>query len=247
MKVLLISDIHGNYPALTAIESYFSETRFNHIINCGDSLVYAPFPNEVLKWLRKNGAITILGNTDKKVIKLIHGRSFIKPSKPEKRIMYTSTAEQLTTKNRKHLLSFNIKEELRFNEDAPHPYKINNLLGIFHGSPAKPHEFLFATSPVDRFNELASEFPYNIIVTGHSHTPFHITVNGTHFVNPGSVGRMFDGNPAASCAVLDVSRDNLYIHHYRIPYDVRSVIDELKRQKLPEVYQTMFLIGKKLN
>jgi hypothetical protein len=62
------------------------------IFNCGDTLVYAPFPNETIDWLRRRAVFSIRGNTDDKVIKLLKGKSFRKPSKPEKRIMYTSTA-----------------------------------------------------------------------------------------------------------------------------------------------------------
>ena len=54
MNILLISDIHANFPALVAVETFFRKTPFDAVINAGDSLVYAPFPNETLAWLQKN-------------------------------------------------------------------------------------------------------------------------------------------------------------------------------------------------
>ena len=118
MNILLLSDIHGNFPALTAIEAFFADERFDHIINCGDSLVYAPFPCETLDWLERHRAISILGNTDKKVIRLLQGKPLRKPANEEKRIMYTSTAAQLDAAARKHLLSLPVSFSLRLSQPA---------------------------------------------------------------------------------------------------------------------------------
>ncbi len=43
-RILLLADIHGNSPALLAIDRVLDATAFDYIVNCGDSLVYAPFP-----------------------------------------------------------------------------------------------------------------------------------------------------------------------------------------------------------
>ncbi|WP_163339647.1 metallophosphoesterase [Desulfopila sp. IMCC35008] len=247
MEILLISDIHGNYPALEAVAQRLEPSAFDHIINCGDSLVYGPFPNKTLNWLQQHRAISILGNTDKKVIKLLSGKTFKKPSKPEKLIMYRVCANQLSMKNSSYIGSLPIKASLDL------PWKIDgssyhsSTIGIFHGSPARPHEFLFDTTEQNRFEDLAREYPYRVIVTGHSHTPYHLSVGQTHFINPGSVGRMFDGDPAASCAVLEVSANSIEVRHFRIPYNIDAVISGLRKHQLPQIYEDMFKTGRKLN
>ena len=209
MLLLLISDIHANFPALTAIEEKFRALQFDHIINCGDSLVYGPFPNETLSWLKKKGAISILGNTDKKVIKLLKGKTFKKPSNPEKRVMYTWTADNLDTESTNYLLNLKIEEELIVSLQKTKKHQTWEI-GIFHGSPAKPHEFLFHSTADERFIELASMCKAEIIVCGHSHDPFHKKFGRQHFINPGSVGRMFDGNPEASCAIIELNKDTCW-------------------------------------
>lgn len=247
MRILLLADIHGNMPALEAIDLHFADTPLDCIVNCGDTLVYAPFPNQVLRWLRQRKAISILGNTDKKVIKLLKGKDFSKPSNPEKRVMYTHTARQLTKKNRAMLRDFPKSASVMLPAYEDNRSALQNELAIFHGSPARHHEFLFDTTPEQRFTLLAKEFPYRAIVTGHSHTPYHRIVENTHFINPGSVGRMFDGNQAASCAMLDCDANTLTVTHFRISYDVREVMDEIGRHNLPAIYQQMYRLGKKLN
>ncbi|MBM9613513.1 metallophosphoesterase family protein [Desulfobulbus rhabdoformis] len=238
MKILLISDIHGNYPALAAVSEAVSKHTISYVLNCGDSLVYAPFPNQTLDWLRDNEAFTIRGNTDDRVIKLLKGKNFKKPANPEKRIMYTSTAEALSKENAAYLLEQKKKKLLRLG---------HSFIGLYHGSPAEHEEFLFADTPDKRFKELAKKTHCEIVITGHSHTPYHKYIGGVHFINPGSVGRMFDGNPQASFALLKIKKGNVEVKHYRCPYDIDAVIDALGKSKLPPAYGDMFRAGKKLN
>jgi len=247
IKILLISDIHGNYPALTAIDSKLDASSFHYIVNSGDCLVYAPFANETITWLTEHQAISILGNTDQKVIKLLQGKSFKKPGDPEKRIMYTTSAEVLTKANHKYLLSLkkaSVLELLPF--DKPDK-NLKMRLGIFHGSPADHKEFLFSDTPDTRFHELAAMTHCHIVVTGHSHTPYHKTLSNIDFINPGSVGRMFDGDPRASCATLEINEDSIIVQHHRIAYDIKKVVSKIRQMNLPEIYAKMFQEGKKLN
>jgi putative phosphoesterase len=239
MRILLISDIHGNYPALQAVDEATRSLDCSHIFNCGDSLVYAPFPNETLDWLREREVLSIRGNTDDKIIRLLKGKSFKKPSKPEKRIMYTSTRTALSAENSAFLLKLKRRKLLRLGETS---------IGLYHGSPTDHEEFLRDDTPVERFKELAKVDDCEIVVTGHSHTPYAKFVDGTHFVNPGSVGRMFDGRPEASYAILELSRGNkVRVTLHRCPYDVDAVVAALDQQGLPAIYAEMFRTGRKLN
>ncbi len=238
MKILLISDIHGNYPALEAIDRQVESLGCDHILNCGDSTVYAPFPNEVIDWLRRRKAFSIRGNTDDKVIKLLKGKDFKKPSKADKRIMYTSTAAALTPENAAFLLELKKKKLLRLGKTS---------IGIFHGSPADHDEQLFADTPEKRFRELATETACEVVITGHSHSPYHHYVKGVHFINPGSAGRMFDGNPEAAYALLQLEKGEITVTHHRCAYDIEAVISELKRLQLPAIYLEMFRNGTKKN
>lgn len=238
MKILLLSDIHGNYPALEAISHRHPPEQFDHIFNCGDCTVYGPFPEETLNWLRRHKAHSIRGNTDDKVIRLLQGKSFKKPSKPEKRIMYTTTLDALGEANRQYLCALKKRYSWKYRD---------HRLCLYHGSPARHEEFLFASTETARFAELAKSCSCTIVVTGHSHTPYHKHVEGVHFINPGSVGRMFDGNPQASYASITLRTRSLEVRHYRCSYDVEAVVRQLDHLGLPPLYSTMFRTGRKLN
>ena len=240
MKILILSDIHANYPALVAIENAVQGQQFSHVFNCGDSTVYAPFPSETMAWLRRHQAISIRGNTDDKIIRLIRGKSFKKPANPEKRCMYTSTFSALDEAATRDLLALRKKEGIRL---------MDWRIGLYHGSPEEHEEFLFSDTPDKRFAELAKHCDQEIVITGHSHSPYYKHVGGVHFINPGSAGRMFDGDPRASFAVLELGKvkDDIQVQHHRISYDIEKVATELKRQNLPAIYADMFRQGRKLN
>jgi putative phosphoesterase len=238
-KLLLLGDIHANFPALRAIEKYVQPERFDRIINTGDFTVYSTFPNETIQWFRKRKkSVCILGNTDVRILKILKGKKLKRPKKEEKRVMYFWTAENLLSKNSAYLKSLPKQTNLTIG---------NIRIGIFHGTLEDPDEELFPSAPESRFQQLAKHAAYQVQIMGHSHVPYHKIVDGVHFINPGSVGRMFDGDPRASFAILNVSSGHITVEHFRIPYPVDQVVAGLEDQRLPHIYAKMFRRAKKLN
>jgi putative phosphoesterase len=238
-KLLLLGDVHGNYPALKAIEKYIRPMRFDWIINTGDFTVYSTFPNETIQWFReKKNTICILGNTDRRVLRILKGKKLKRPKKDEKRVMYYWTSENLQPENIVYLKSLPKQTDLTVGHFR---------VGIFHGTSADPDEELYPSAPEGRFHDLAQDSPYQIQIMGHSHVPFYRVVDGVHFINTGSVGRMFDGDPRASFAILKLTTGKVAVEHFRIPYPVEMVVEGLENYGLPDIYAKMFRIGKKLN
>ena len=238
-KILILGDIHANYPALKAIQTYIRPDRFDRIVNTGDFTVYSTFPNETIQWFRKRKkTICILGNTDRRVLRILNGTQLKKPRKKEKRVMYFWTSENLLPENVKYLKS--LPEQTDFTVG---PIRI----GVFHGTCDDADEELFPDAPEARFHKLAKNSPYQIHIMGHSHVPYYKIADGVHFINPGSAGRMFDGDQRATFAILKISSEKIGVEHFRIPYPVKEVIKGLKKNRLPNIYTTMFQIGKKLN
>ena len=238
-KVLILGDIHANYPALKAIQNYVRPDRFDRVVNTGDLTVYSTFPNETIQLFRENNkSVSVLGNTDKRVLRILKGKKLKKPRKREKRVMYFWTSENLLPENVKYLRSLPKHSD----------FKIDNIhIGVFHGTFDDENETLFPGTPESRFRKIAKGSPFQVHIMGHSHVPYYKIVSGVHFVNPGSVGRMFDGDPRTSFAVLKVSSEGIKIEHFRIPYPVEEVIKGLKKNHLPDIYTKMYRTGKKLN
>lgn len=235
----MLGDIHANYPAFKAIVKDIRPDRFDLIINTGDFTVYSTFPNETIQWFRKRKkTICILGNTDRRILRILKGKKLKKPKKEEKRVMYFWTSEKLLPENIKYMKSLPKQTDFSLG-----PIRI----GVFHGSRDDADEELFPDAPEGRLNELAKDSPYQIHIMGHSHVPYYKIVDGVHFINPGSVGRMFDGDPRASFAILKVSLERISVEHFRIPYPVKEVVKGLKENHLPDIYSKMFRTGKKLN
>ena len=238
-KILLLGDIHGNYPAFKAILKYIQPDLFDWIVNTGDFTVYSTFPNETIQWFRKRkNTICIIGNTDRRIIKILNGKKLKRPRKREKQVMYFWTAENLQAKNVAYLKSLPERTEFTTAKTS---------IGVFHGTRDNPDEELFPWAPEKRFRELAKDSPYKIQIMGHSHVPFYKKVGGVHFINTGSVGRMFDGDSRASFAILKISSGNIAVEHFRIPYAVEKVVKGLRDHHLPGIYMKMFRVGKKLN
>ncbi|MGD1969905.1 MAG: YfcE family phosphodiesterase [Desulfobacterales bacterium] len=238
-KILLLGDIHANYPALDAILRYIQPERFDWIVNTGDFIVYSTFPNETIEWFReRKNAICIRGNTDRKVLRILNGKKLKKPGKNEKRVMYFWTAENLHPENITYLQSLGKQTEITLG---------GVRIGIFHGTLEDPDEELFPTAPENRFRQLAGDSVYQVQIMGHSHVPYYKRVDGVHFINPGSVGRPFDGDPRTSFAILKVASGKIAVEHFRIPYAVEAVVMGLKNHKLPDVYAKMYTTGQKLN
>jgi putative phosphoesterase len=171
-------------------------------------------------------------------LRILNGKKLKKPKKEEKRVMYFWTSENLHPANVTYLKSL----------PAQTDFTAGGLrIGIFHGTLEDPDEELFPSAPESRFRQLAKNSPYQVQIMGHSHIPYYKIVDGVHFINPGSAGRMFDGDPRTSFAILKISSGKIAVEHFRIPYAVEKVVRGLKNQKLPNIYAKMFSLGKKLN
>ncbi|MFB6199178.1 MAG: metallophosphoesterase, partial [Halobacteriaceae archaeon] len=65
MELGLISDVHGNQPALEAVLADMPDV--DQVYHCGDAIGYNPFPHRVLETFDDEGIVSIQGNHDRKI------------------------------------------------------------------------------------------------------------------------------------------------------------------------------------
>ncbi len=237
--VALISDIHGNLPALEAVLEDAARRGIREVWNLGDLLGYAPFPNEVVQRLRAVGAVNLIGNYDRKVLDFEHKRNRWKHKKaPAKFIAFQWNDAHLSDKVRRFVRAL--------------PEQVRRMAGglevlMAHGSPVSIDEPLSSGTPESRLGELAKGAEADVVLCGHTHDPFVRRVDGVWFVNPGSVGRPEGGDWRASYAVLEFSDGRLEAKCLRVPYDVNRVVRAVHAAGLPREYIEVFREGKSLD
>ena len=238
-RIALLSDVHGNLPALEAVLADAAHHAADELWYCGDGLGYAPFPNEVVQKLREANAVSVIGNYDLKVFAFAQKQESWKGKKtPEKYVAFQWNYEHLSQEARAYLESLPQKAEVRVNGFA---------VLLVHGSPDSVEEHLGSQTPEQRFEELAEKTKADLCACGHSHEAFVRRVKQTWFVNPGSVGRPEGGDWRACYAMLELVGGDLKVEHRRVGYDIDRVVRAIYAAGLPDSFADVFRQGRSLD
>jgi putative phosphoesterase len=229
MKIGVISDIHGNLPALEAVLGDLANRHVDRLYCLGDLVGYAPFANEVVDRIRTARISTIIGNYD-------DGTGFDRDEcgcayrEPEDQrlgdLSFAWTKAHVTPENKAFLRS--LLKEIRFDADG-------KRVLLVHGSPRKINEYLFEDRPLSSFQRLAASSDADIVVFGHTHKPYTKLVDNVLFVNAGSVGKPKDGDWRACYAILQPGAAEP-VAFVRVEYDLKTVTDAIRQSDLPDVF-----------
>ncbi len=217
MRVLVISDIHGNEEALRAVTEAESVDR---VLCLGDLVDYGPRPAEVVRWVRSHAEATVRGNHDTAVARGVPCRS-------------APAFRRLSEESRKRTIPLLSDEEIRFLGGLPveRSIEIQGLrIRMLHAAPADPLYQYLPASDVAAWERGVADIDADVILVGHTHIPAVLSFGTKLVVNPGSVGLPRDGDPRACYAVLEDRRPLLK----RAAYDVRRTVDALAAWGLPQ-------------
>jgi putative phosphoesterase len=234
LRIAIFSDVHANLPAMQVVRDHIESRGYDAVYCLGDLGGYGAHPNEVQQIVMAMGCPTILGNYDEGVgFELDNcGCHYVKPFDIEMSERSFFWTRDNTGQEEKAWLR-TLPREIRFEAEG-----LRVLL--CHGSPRSTTEYLFENRSDGFLAQFtgggADEAHADLIVFGHTHVPFHRTVNGVDFVNSGSVGRPKDGDPRSGYVVLTLESRSVNMEVVRLEYEVESACRSLVEAGLPEYF-----------
>jgi putative phosphoesterase len=228
--VAVITDIHGNLPALQAALERVGELGIERVYCGGDLVGYGPHPNEVCRLIEERRIPTIFGNYDYAIARDLDdcGCAYVDQHDRElgqRSVEWTLAHTDARSKDFMRDLPF----DLRFDVGA-------TSVHLVHGSPRKVNEYLFEDKPASLYERLAAAEEADALVFGHTHKPWLRKYGGVLFVNCGSVGKPKDGDPRAAFAVLRDTNGELDATIERAAYDAEAVARQVSEVGLPEEF-----------
>ena len=243
MRALLLSDIHGNLEALTAVLD--AAGQWDALWNLGDMVGYGASPNQVVEVIRPLATLTVRGNHDRICCGLTSARNF----NPMARASAKWTMQELSAENLEWLRGLPqgpLQPERRSEDEV--------RVTLAHGSPLNEDHYIQnmrdAWAPLQQMST-------PIAFVGHTHiqggftlrddqvvvqhlkpaagnlfTSLPLEKGTSYLLNPGSVGQPRDGDPRAAFAIADL--DHQSVEFWRIPYDIEAVQNRMTQAGLPE-------------
>ena len=200
MKVAIVSDIHGNLAALEA----FPEIDYDQLRCIGDLVDYGPNPREVIQWVQKNAVIAVRGNHDHAVgfdVDPQCSPAFQSLAAVTKQYTMTAVGEQ----ERDFLRKLPLHREFTLGGKS---------IYCVHAIPGDPL-FGYCAETSDRWRQEVDCTTADVLVVGHTHTPFIRKIGRTLIVNPGSLGQPKTGRPLACYALYEDG--NFVLKEYEYP------------------------------
>ena len=232
MRGVILSDIHGNLPALEAVSRRIAQVSPDFVYCLGDTVGYNPFPHECIKWVKENCNLVVKGNHDLAIVTRGKEPDGMNP-------LAISTA----------IFSYGElgSGELSWLDNLPMFQQMDLLNSTFvHSGIASPYNWEYVLMEDDALYQM-SHMKTQFLFIGHSHKPgfwlenrgiwvpadssqtYRLPARSKHIINVGSVGQPRDRDPRACFAVVDFYRKKLVLNYQRVAYDIQRTVDALGR------------------
>lgn len=212
MKILILSDIHANYPALEAVLN--TEKVYDKLIFLGDVVDYGPHPKECLEFIKRKADYYVLGNHD-------NALGF----DTDCNSMGTFREYSIATREwHKTLLDENDKKFLRNMPVMSKAHLGEKSFFLAHASP------LGDISKYLNNEELEEEvkwLPHEYILLGHTHIQYKKYLQDSLVLNPGSVG--LSRNSGKACYAI-YENDDFALKS--VAYNVQITISDLMKSPI---------------
>lgn len=235
MRTAVISDIHGNLPALESVLSDIEKESIDSVICLGDIATLGPSPSEVIQLVKGLNCPCIVGNHEEALLN------------PEAASSYAIKGE-LLQQTLYWCLDKISEADLSFIKTFKQTLTVPLLGGgnafYYHGSPDSSTGIINEKTGDNELGVyLNGDSSILLAVGGHTHVQMYRPYNEAVFVNPGSVGCAFkepsiDKTPSilpiAEYAIIKSENNgSLSVEQKRIKYNTSEYINQLKSSDLP--------------
>ena len=213
MRLAIVSDIHGNLPALEAVVADLEQTRPDAVVLGGDLALGGPHPVEVVARLRELGWPSVRGNTDEAL--------------DERRLpenARTAFLMQAAARTREML----DPESVEWLTELPMDWRGGGL-AVMHATPGDCWAIVMHDAPDEKLHEVYGALGTPVGVYGHTHHAYVRRLDGLTVANSGSVSLSLDGDTRACYAIVEDGR----VEHRRVEYDLESVAADFQRIGYP--------------
>ena len=240
MRYTILSDIHGNLPALQAVLDAVAQEKTDCYLFVGDVVGYGANPHECIEILRNLSAVSIMGNHDGAVVDKVNLDYF------------NDIAREAIAWTKKHAP----REDMGFLDHLKLLYKNEDLI-LAHGTLHEPEAFHYLMDKQQATESfLLVDRP--VCFVGHSHIPgvfikkekeiqysskidFHLEEQCRYIVNVGSVGQPRDRDPRAAYCLFDTDSKEIILK--RVSYDIEEAQKRILEAGLPLFLASRLAVG----
>jgi putative phosphoesterase len=214
VRILVVSDIHANWPALAAIDE-----PHDVCLMLGDLVDYGPDPTPCVRWSIEHAHHAIRGNHD-------HGVAQNVPVDGDSGYRYLTRVSRamqwaaLGPEERRYLLQLPLTRRVTLD---------GRRFLLVHATPRDPLDEYLMKNP-EAWARRVETADADIVCVGHSHMQFNLVAGETVVLNPGSVGQPRDGDPRAAYAIIEDGRIELK----RVEYPVEETVARIEATALPD-------------
>jgi len=191
MTLLILSDIHGNWPALKAVLA--AEPQYSAVAFCGDVVDYGPQPVDCLRWVTQDVDYAVRGNHDNalgfgaRCYCMATLREYSVATREWHRTLLSeANCEALRRLPRLHSFEWDGQQFLMAHAM---PFRVAHTT---------PQNGLFEYLDLDQWGERMKGVSSDFVLVGHTHVQGVRTFGKVTVVNPGSVGLARD-HPGKAC------------------------------------------------
>ncbi len=236
MRLAVISDIHSNLDAFTAVLNDISKLKIDDIICLGDNIGYGAQPEEVIVNLKRHGVSSVLGNHELAIL----DKDYLKTFGPFAGKALTINRKKMSDQALRYIAGLQpclVRYDCRFVHGVP-PDTIARY--IFHES--KP-----------RIINIMARLKQRITFVGHTHQlavyeldhgvlkkknilkcRLSLAKSRRYIINTGSVGQPRDGYNEAKYIIWD--SDQYTIESRLVPYDYHNAAKMIIKAGIPKQY-----------